>query len=141
MSIYALNPIVHNQLLKDPTGAEGQYSSLPSNHGALSFSMAYIAFPVGDWGGMYQRRWKERFPGMKRVMHKADVQGYGDTRNIEVRGCFAWTAFFSCLEPLSPLTAPCPCHTLRLVEKASLAGVLPAFEPAIVDPLFEGVHD
>ena len=30
------------------------------------------------------RRWKERFPEMRRVMHKADVQGYGDTKNIEV---------------------------------------------------------
>ncbi|CAM9916399.1 unnamed protein product, partial [Ectocarpus sp. 8 AP-2014] len=27
--------------------------------------------------------WKDRFPNMKRVMHKADVQRYGDTRNIE----------------------------------------------------------
>ncbi len=32
---------------------------------------------------------------MKRVMHKADVQGYGDTRNIEVRGCSDCIFFFA----------------------------------------------
>lgn len=31
------------------------------------------------------RRWKERFPEMKRVMHKTDVRRYGDTKKVEVR--------------------------------------------------------
>ncbi|CAM9258564.1 unnamed protein product, partial [Hapterophycus canaliculatus] len=31
------------------------------------------------------KEWKERFPEMKRVMHKADVQSSGDTRNIEIK--------------------------------------------------------
>lgn len=29
-------------------------------------------------------RWKERFPKMRRIMHKADVKSYGDTGNVEV---------------------------------------------------------
>eukprot|EP00904_Undaria_pinnatifida_P012486 jgi/Undpi1/8368/HiC_scaffold_25.g10836.m1 len=31
------------------------------------------------------QRWKNRFPEMRRVMHKADVQRYGDTENVEVQ--------------------------------------------------------
>ena len=55
-----------------------------------------------------QPRWKDRFPGLKRVMHKADVQRYGDTGNIEVRGRLG--GFFLCLESSSPLTTSFPCQ-------------------------------
>ena len=47
--------------------------------------MRFVSAGARVCGGALQYRWKERFPEMRRVMHKADVQSYGDTKNIEVR--------------------------------------------------------
>ncbi|CAM9758179.1 unnamed protein product [Ascophyllum nodosum] len=48
--------------------------------GGVSWMVLSHIDDVGD-----HERWKKRFPEMRRVMHKADVQSQGDTGNVEVQ--------------------------------------------------------
>ncbi|CAM9275954.1 unnamed protein product [Pylaiella littoralis] len=68
-----------NLMMDSPRFHPALAKALEDKGGVSLMVMSHID-DVGD-----HQRWKERFPGMKRVMHKADVQSYGDTSNVEVQ--------------------------------------------------------
>ncbi|CAM9465612.1 unnamed protein product [Ectocarpus sp. 6 AP-2014] len=68
-----------NMMMDSPRFHPGLAKELDAKGGVSLMVLSHID-DVGD-----HQRWKERFPNMKRVMHKADVQRYGDTRNIEIK--------------------------------------------------------
>ncbi|CAM9258685.1 unnamed protein product [Scytosiphon promiscuus] len=75
-----------NLMMDSPRFHPGLAKALDARGGVSIMVLSHID-DVGD----HQRQvsmidvWKERFPEMKRVMHKADVQSYGDTGNIEMQ--------------------------------------------------------
>lgn len=68
-----------NVMMDSPRFHASLAKALERKGGVSLMVMSHID-DVGD-----HQRWKERFPEMRRVMHKADVQRYGDTKNIEVQ--------------------------------------------------------
>eukprot|EP00903_Cladosiphon_okamuranus_P006661 g6503.t1 len=68
-----------NLMMDSPRFHPGLAKALDQKGGVSLMVISHID-DVGD-----HQRWKERFPGMKRVMHKADIRRYDDTRNVEVQ--------------------------------------------------------